>query len=62
MEEESAGQGAAGVAGIRSNGDEPPTCNLSEDVLEFVHNDSSFDSKDKSKSHKSKEKNDQDKG
>ena len=36
MEEKSAGQGTAGVAGIRSNGDEPLTSNLSNDVLEFV--------------------------
>ena len=33
MEEESAGQGNVGVAGIRSNGDEPLTSNLSDDVI-----------------------------
>ena len=36
MEEESAGQGTAGVAGIRNNRDEPLTSNLSDDVLEFA--------------------------
>ena len=51
MEEESAGQGTAGVVGIKSNGDEPPTSNLSEDVVLFVHNDSSLASKDNSKGH-----------
>ena len=42
MEEESAGQGTTGVVGIRIDGDEPPNSNLSEDVLDFVHNDSSL--------------------
>ena len=36
MEKATAGQGRAGVAGIRSNGDEPLTRNLSDDILEFV--------------------------
>ena len=62
MEEELAGQGTARAVGIRSNGDEPPTSILSEDVLQFVHNDSSIASKDNSKGHKPKGKNDQDKG